>query len=231
VYLVPLGTRYELYCEVPDTSDHHEVPEAESGVFRRLYHRFRHVLATVQDERRTKKLAAASAKKKGFSGWIARLRDRMIRWIAESIAEQRLLWHLRGEDGALLHHPDDLDGARAIEIARQFLKRDADRHLFWLIVDGIILILTGVGAIIPGPNLLAYYFTFRSVGHFLSWRGARNGLVGIQWETSSSAPLTALRDVPSMTPPVRAARVREVAGHLRLERLAAFVERTAVRSA
>lgn len=223
--------RYELYCEVPDATDHHEVPQSESGVFRRLYHRFRRILATVQDERRAKRLAAASATKKGFSGWIARLRDRMIGWIAESIAEQRLLWHLRGEHAALLHHPDDVDGPRALGIARQFLERDADRHLFWLIVDGIILILTFVLTIIPGPNLLAYYFTFRSVGHFLSWRGARNGLYGIRWETSSSVPLTALRDVPSMTPPLRAERVREVAGHLRLERLAAFVERTAVRSA
>ena len=28
----------------------------------------------------------------------------------------------------------------------------------------------------PGPNVLAYYFAFRIVGHYLSWRGRAPGL-------------------------------------------------------
>ena len=40
----------------------------------------------------------------------------------------------------------------------------------------VLLIVSGVLALVPGPNVLAYYFAFRVVGHWLSMRGARQGL-------------------------------------------------------
>lgn len=250
VYLVPLGaSEHELYCESPEVHEEetgadadgeteaqpagriHRVRRWASRPARRMYRRFRQVLLMVQDERRARRLAADSAHHRGLAGWMARVRDRAIAYIAEAVAEQHLLWRLRREHAALLHHPDDLEGARALAITRQVIKRDADRHSFWLVADGLILIVTGVVAIIPGPNLLAYYFTFRCVGHFLSWRGARHGLSGVNWTTEPSAPLTALRDVSTLEPSRRAERVRDVASRLHLDRLAAFVERTAARSA
>ena len=36
--------------------------------------------------------------------------------------------------------------------------------------------VTAVLVLLPGPNLIGYYFVFRVVGHFLSWRGARQAL-------------------------------------------------------
>ena len=30
-------------------------------------------------------------------------------------------------------------------------------------------------ALVPGPNVLGYLFTFTVVGHFLAWRGAVQG--------------------------------------------------------
>ena len=69
------------------------------------------------------------------------------------------------------------------------------------------------------------------VGHFLSMRGARQGLDGVVWKSSASSALADLRQAISLTPPLRANRVRDVASRLRLEQLAAFFERTAIRSA
>ena len=49
------------------------------------------------------------------------MKARALRWVAESIAEQRLLWQLRGRAEATLVHPDDLTAAQA----QQFLRRIA----------------------------------------------------------------------------------------------------------
>ena len=229
VYLVPIGkTRYELYCEVTD-----QVPSEEeagsAGIFRRSYRRFRELLAAEQEQRQARRAARSSSLNE--RGLARRLRDRMLRWVAEAISEQRLLWHLRRQHEATLVYPDDLDGARAMVITRGGLQRDFERHRFWLIVDGVaVLILGPLLFFVPGPNLIAWYFLFRMVGHFLSMRGARQGLDGIVWKSSASSALADLRQAISLTPSLRASRVRDIASRLRLEQLAAFFERTAIRS-
>jgi len=108
---------------------------------------------------------------------------------------------------------------------------DARRHhLGWLIVDTIILVASGVLALVPGPNLLAYYFVFRCVGHLQSWRGARQGMEVIAWTfvpDQNLTELTHLVDVPRTT---RAARVAAIAQRLNLRHLADFFDRVAVPS-
>jgi hypothetical protein len=222
VFLVPVGEdRYELYCEEPDEL----VPtegEPPRGVFRRLVHRFKDMLAEAERERRRGPATGEPA-----SGVTARLKARMLRWIAEAIAEQRLLWQLRGRDEARFIYPDDLGGEPAMAILRRSLRRDFERHRFWLVVDTLGLIASGALMLLPGPNLVAYYFAFRLVGHYLSMRGARQGVSKVQWLLEASAPLSALRAMISVAPEARAARVDAVAASLRLEHLASFFQRTA----
>jgi hypothetical protein len=223
VYLVPIGRdRHELYCEVPDEPEADDAPEPPKGFFRRLRLRFSEMLAEAERERLQTRQAPADR------GWAARVKRRTMCWVAESIAEQRLLWHLRRQTDATLYYPDDLDESAAMSILRSQLSRDFDKHRFWLIIDGILFAISGLLALLPGPNLLAYYFAFRLVGHYLSMRGARQGLKFMTWRAEKSAPLAELRRAIDLEPSVREGRVREVADRLRLEHLATFFERTAV---
>ena len=232
VYLVPLGAiRHELYCEVPDAP---EEPEEEPpsgffrwmrlrvGFFRRLRLRFREMLAEAERNRRQSKGTSEAG------GWAGRVKAQTMRWVAESIAEQRLLWHLRGESDGCLYYPDDIPEATAMAELRGSLKRDFDKHRFWMIIDGIGFVASGALMLIPGPNLIAYYFAFRLVGHFFSLRGARQGLHCIQWRYEATTLLTELRRAIELEPEVRVSRVRDVASRLRLEHLASFFERAAV---
>lgn len=224
VFLVPVASdRYELYCEEPDEPQPHAAAPP-TGFVRRLIHRFRELLAEAERERRRGATASADAPQR----FTARVRARVMRYVAESIAEQRLLWQLRGRTEAFLFYPDDLTDAHAREILRRQLNRDFERHRFWLAIDSVGVIGAGALMLLPGPNVVAYYFAFRIVGHFLSVRGARQGLVAVQWMTEASAPLSALRGIVSVPPDVRADRVHEVATTLRLEHLAAFFQRTAI---
>ena len=228
VYLVPLGeARYELYCEVADQAVSDE-EAGSAGIFKRSRRRFRELLAAEQEQRQARR--AARSTKQSKRGMARRLRDRLLRWVAEAIAEQRLLWHLRRQHGAMLVYPDDLDGTQAMAITRGALQRDFERHRFWLIIDGLAVLALVPLSLLPGPNLIFYYFVFRMVGHFLSMRGARHGLGRVVWQSSGSSALADLRQTIALEPRQRARQIRDIASRLRLEHFATFFERTAIRS-
>jgi hypothetical protein len=222
VYLVPVGaSRYEPYCELPDAPDDPD-DGARQGFFRRMRLRFKEMLAEAERERRDPQ------QRSNPQTWAGRVKARTMRLVAESIAEQRLLWHLRNETAACLFYPDDVDAEFAQSVLRAQLSRDFEKHRFWLIIDALLFVLSGALMLVPGPNVLAYYFAFRLVGHYFSMRGARCGLSGIAWKAVGSAPLSELRRAISLDPEVRVRRVHEVAALLRLEHLASFFERSAI---
>jgi hypothetical protein len=225
VFLVPVAAdRYELYCEEPDEPD---TPAAEDaprpGFFRGLMLRFREQLAEAERARRHEPQPGDAR-----PALLGRIKARTLRWVAESIAEQRLLWQLRRKDTVLLVHPADVTEAQARELLRRSLQRDWERHRFWLAIDGFGAAGSALLILVPGPNVIGYYFVFRIVGHYLSLRGARQGLCGVTWTTEASAPLATLRTMVGEPPEARADRVRDVATTLRLEHLAHFFQRSAV---
>ena len=133
VFLVPVGPeRYEPYCEVPDEPDT-DVAGPPSGFFRRLVHRFKEMIADAERERRMGTPAAPAA------SWLGRIRARTLRWVAESMAEQKLLWHLRKQACACVHYPDDVQEAEVrarvlredllLEVPQHEEERDEDRDL------------------------------------------------------------------------------------------------------
>jgi hypothetical protein len=226
VFLIPLGAdRHVPYCEMADTGPLGDEQEpAARGWFRGLQERFRVMLAMAEQRR-------SGADDPGSRSFAARARDWLLGRIAERIAEQRLLWHLRSQRTAQLIHPSDVSSADAMAAMRADLQGNADRHLRWLFVDGALLIASGVLALVPGPNLIAYYFAFRVVGHWLSMRGARHGLNGVEWTTEPSDALSDLRHLGRLDPTQRVRHVREVEARLQLRHLSRFVDRAAPRSA
>ena len=82
-------------------------------------------------------------------------------------------------------------------------------------------------ALVPGPNVLGYLFTFTVVGHFLAWRGAVNALHGVAWTIVPNPALTELHRAFSLDPGTRHRVLREVAHRLHMPRMARFVERMA----
>jgi hypothetical protein len=223
VYLVPISRdRYECYYEAEDVEE--EVDPAEQGFFARMRRRFNAQLKEAEEARHQK----AIEEPKSFLG---RMHKRTLRWIAERIAEQRLLWHLRTADCATLHVSADLLPQDAEWLMRESMKRDADFHRNRLIPHTLLLILSAAVAVIPGPNVLGYLFTFTVVGHFLAWRGAVNALHQVKWTVVTHPAITDLRHAFSLPDEARHRLIREVARRLHMPKLALFVERMAYRPA
>ena len=218
IYLVPVGSeRFELYSEPPADAE----PEAEAagtGFWRNLAHRAQ---ARWREAVRSARHADADA------GFFSRARDAVVCRTADAIAEQRTLWTLRGVEAAELVHPSDRTAEQAAAIRDGILNRARTHHLRWLFVDAVVLIASGVFMLVPGPNVIAYYFAFRVVGHFFSWRGARQALQATRWQLRSEPALVELGQLAHLPPDTRAPRLHAIATDLNLPRLAAFFDRMA----
>jgi hypothetical protein len=155
--------------------------------------------------------------------------QRLLGKIAESVAEQRLLWHLRDASACRLVYADDLTSEQALALTKSEMRRDLRKHRLWLMIDAVLLAASVPLTLIPGPNVAALFFSFRVVGHFLSMRGARRALDVIAWTAAPSPHLTAIPSALAREPQARADALSAIGRALGLERLAAFVERVTVR--
>jgi len=225
VFLVPTaGGGHELYSEPAGRDDEDEPAEAERppSFWRRQKHRFQQTLAEAEAERLRQERGEAP-RRGGVGRWV-------LRKVAEAIAEQRLLWHLRRADHVLLIHPDDLPGADALTTARGQLSADYRKHRKWCVIDSLVAAITGpLFFFVPGPNVIGWYFLFRAIGHLFALRGARQGLEHAQWQTSASSPLAGLRHALRLDAAERRRRVEAIGESLGLAHLVSFVERVAVR--
>ena len=220
VYLVPTGSdRHELYCEVAAPPPEAQGPQGT--LWGRLTERFRRMLAEAEADRQREAEEGPSKR-----SW---LRRTITRHVAEAVAEQRLLWHLRHEPAVRLIHPDDLSPARSLEIARAILSADYAKHRRWCVIDGLIAAITGPAFFfVPGPNLVSWYFAFRAVGHYLSLRGAARGRA-MTWALEPTPHLTSLRSLSQLDAFARRSRLHEIARALGLDRLTIFVDRVVAR--
>ncbi|MFB3853113.1 MAG: hypothetical protein ACE148_04735 [Vicinamibacterales bacterium] len=226
MFLVPLAyERYELYCEAPHN------PAAESGAaagyWGRLLQRFHSMLDRIERDH-----GRPPAPIPPDAGRLRRLRlrarRRLVRWLAEKAAEQRVLWRLRGAREVTAVHPADIDETAAMELIRRILRHGARHHGRWAAVYAVAFVASGLVMFLPGPNLIAYYFAFLMVGHYLSRRGAQEGLDACRWSFESSEALVELRRLAGLAPPERRPRIQDVAARLGLEHLVSFFERVAV---
>jgi hypothetical protein len=222
VFVIPIGLeRYELYCESPV-----EAPSLEpdsTGIIGRLRHRFAVMLHEAEEGRHGGAPSTAVTRR-------ARVQERIMAWVAERIAEQRLLWNLRREVEVAATHPQDMTFDQVMTFVRGTLQRDYGRHRIWLGIDGLLLIASAALIPIPGPNIVGYYFAFRVVGHWLCVRGALQGLRRVNWTGQPSAPLSDLREAVLLEGEARDRRVHEVAERLALPHLSTFFTRVALRS-
>ena len=219
VFVIPLADdRYELYYEQQSEAAEPDEPQS-TGVFARLQRRFSELLRAAEEHRHQKRDA------KTTRSWTGRLQDHMMSWIAKRVAEQRLLWNLRNQERVVAVYPSDVSFEAVMPQIQQTLQRDFERHRFWLFVDTAGLIVSGLLAIVPGPNLLAYYFLFRAGGHFLSMRGAARGRLGVVWEGRPCEALAELRELLEMPRSDRHSRVHQIEATLHLRHLTTFFER------
>lgn len=221
VYFIPLaGGRFEPYFEHDDEPDPPQDEVESRGFFARMAARFRAMVREAEEQRHSRAHDQPTST-------LGRLQRTLMGWIAERVAEQRLLWQLRTATAAALHVPDTLDPDEALRLFRQGLQKDADSHLRRAGLHGLGLLASLPFVLFPGPNFFGYFFTFTVVGHFLAYRGARRGLTQVHWSVTQNPALTTIGRAIVTAPPERYRMIHEAESRLHLAHLARFVERMA----
>ena len=148
VFVIPIGRdRYELYCEMAEPESIEPDPPP-TGMIGKLRHRFTVMLRAAEERQRGGDTTIEA------EGWFGRLQERIVGWVAERIAEQRLLWNLRRQTDVRASHPSDMSFEQVMTLIRRMLQRDYERHRRWLVIDTLGLIASGVQAGDRAPHPL-----------------------------------------------------------------------------
>jgi hypothetical protein len=103
--------------------------------------------------------------------WMRRAWDWLHTWGHPDEAMLARLWKARTID---LHHPAARPGDEVRELWQCYLGQQWRRHLVWLIFNGTIAPpAIAVLWILPGPNLIGYWFAYRAIHHLLVVCGIR----------------------------------------------------------
>jgi hypothetical protein len=87
--------------------------------------------------------------------------------------DEAMLARLRSAPTVELYHPASRRGDEVRAIWMDYLRQQWRRHLVWLIVNAVIAPISVLFAILPGPNLIGYWFAYRAIHHSLVVWGIR----------------------------------------------------------
>ncbi len=190
VFVIPIARdRYELYCEPSGEVDSAAEGIPATGLFGRLRYRFGVMLRAVEERHRHE---AAPADR----SWLGQLTDTALGWVAERIAEQRLLWNLRRQTSAVAVHPPDMTFDQVLTLIKRTLQRDYDRHRVWLVVDaiGLVALRPARPRSWPKRGRVLLCFPRRGPLAFNAWRGPGAAARVVVGTSVSAAGGTARRD-------------------------------------
>jgi hypothetical protein len=244
VFLLPVGPapagrdpKFQLYCEPLLEAASGDVPHANQvgtgprprSTFGRLRDKVRSFGSRLVSGFKQALAEGEAEERREEDGQVPEGGNRTSRFLkrklAAAVAEQRLLWRLRDVHQARLHHPATISSARALDFVVAEFTSDFAKHRLWCVVDALVVVASAPLALVPGPNFLAYYFIFRSVGHFFSLRGAQKGMRREFWTATPSVPLTDLQDALHLDAAARAERIEAIGRSLGLARLEVFMRR------
>ena len=208
VYMIPLGAAGSVfYSEGPIRDDAHPSHEPKGGPRGWL-------------ERRFRSMQTALHHSEGGMGF--RLR-RVWEWLQRRIPpDEPLLRRLRKAGMVAVYHPSTLSREEARAEWRNYLAGRRGRHVLGLTLNLAISPLTVLLVPVPGPNVIGFWFVYRTVCHTLALLGIHRA--SGDRVTTAFRPTADLDEAPGEG--VRSRATRLAASH-GLTGLGAFLGRVA----
>ena len=100
-----------------------------------------------------------------------------------------MLVRLRSARRIDLNHPASRPADEVRTLWGAYLTHRWWRHLLWMTLNGLIAPFTVVFAVLPGPNVIGYWFAYRAIHHTLIvWglRRVRNGRIPVDLHALAS---------------------------------------------
>lgn len=111
----------------------------------------------------------------GMGRTLRRLRD----WLHLQISpDETLLRGLRSSKLIAVYHPTTMTAEESVAAWREYLGTRQRYHGFWFALNAVLSPLGVLLTPIPGPNVVAYWFVYRAICHFLAIMGISRGRRG-----------------------------------------------------
>lgn len=161
VYLLQFEESRVFYAEAPESIADSSEAEPAPGAWGWLQRRYR-------------KLRDAILSSRGVGSRIQRLWG----WLQRRIApDEPMLRRLRSDMPIAVHHPTTMASREARAYWRRYLANRRPHHLGRLILNLMIAPVVGLLLMpIPGPNVLGFWFFYRSICHGQALRGVMRAL-------------------------------------------------------
>jgi hypothetical protein len=188
VYLLSIDNRRFFFYADESEAARREDNAAESpgtpssGLWGRLHDRFHSLKSTLEHS------------ESRVATWTRRTWDWLHTW---AHPDESMLARLRSTRHIDLHHPASRSVGEVRALWGDYLTHRWWRHLLWLALNSVIAPFTVLFALLPGPNLIGYWFAYRAIHHALIvWgiRRARRGRIWIELHPMSSLDRPVERD-------------------------------------
>jgi hypothetical protein len=87
-----------------------------------------------------------------------------------------MLRALVGASALVVVHPSRVKETAARRMWTSYLRRQRGKHAVWLLLNGLLVPPTILMAVLPGPNVVGFWFAYRAACHALAVGGARRWL-------------------------------------------------------
>jgi hypothetical protein len=135
--------------------------------------------------------------------------------------DEDLLKSLRRAKSIELYYPANLTEEDALASWNKYLNNRYRYHMLWAVINSIITPLTLALALLPGPNIIGYWFAYRAICHILI-------ICGIKRAKEASVEChqtTSLEDSLEISLPDCVARAEQLAKTLGLKDLDSYIKR------
>ncbi len=109
--------------------------------------------------------------------------------------QERRLKELRKLTHITVYYPRGLSASEAREIYEKLFRAEIKRHKRRLIVNGLLLPLSIVFTLFPGPNVVFAYLAWRTLSHYRSKKGGEKGLKDIEVTFAADPLLEELQEL------------------------------------
>ncbi|MCS6803904.1 MAG: hypothetical protein RMM98_03320 [Acidobacteriota bacterium] len=99
---------------------------------------------------------------------------KLIRYLESHISpDESLMKQLRKADLVEIRHPPQAQEKWVRRMFRRFINKQVRYHRQWLVINLLVLPLTGAMVVIPGPNVFFGWNAFRLISHYLACEGGK----------------------------------------------------------
>ena len=163
IYLLSIDNRRHFFYADESEADSEEDggsehPPTPAGLWGRLHERYRRLSLTWEHS------------ESRIARWTRRTWDWLHSW---SHPDESMLVRLRSARRIDLHHPASRPADQVRALWADYLNHRWWRHLLWMSLNTLIAPFAGLLAILPGPNVIGYWFAYRAIHHTLIVWGIR----------------------------------------------------------